>query len=120
MTLSCEHQRPIVASNAPALLVYVLYFLGYFFAIPVLAGLIIAYVKLDQCDPVMESHYRFQIRTFWIGLLYIVAAIPLCFVLVGFLLMIWWFIWTMMRIVIGGLRALENRPIVDPKSWLFG
>jgi uncharacterized membrane protein len=120
VTLSCEHQRPFVSSNTPAVLVYVLYGLGYFFAIPVVAGLIIAYVKLDECDPVMESHYRFQIRTFWIGLLYIVSAIPLCFVLIGFPLMIWWFIWSLMRIVIGGLRALEHRPIVNPRSWLFG
>jgi len=120
VTLSCEHQRPFVSNNTPAVLVYVLYGLGYFFAIPVVAGLIIAYVKLDECDPVMESHYRFQIRTFWIGLLYIVSAIPLCFVLIGFPLMIWWFIWSLMRIVIGGLRALEHRPIVNPRSWLFG
>ena len=121
MTVSCcPNQRFIASSNAPVVLVYVLYGLGYFFALPVLAGLIIAYVKLDECDPVMESHYRFQIRTFWIGLLYLVAAIPLCFVMVGFFLIIWWFVWSMTRIVIGGLRALEHRPIVNSKSWLFG
>jgi uncharacterized membrane protein len=120
MSLVCENQRPVASSNTPAVLVYVLYGLGYFFVVPVLAGLIIAYVKLDECDPVMESHYRFQIRTFWIGLLYISIATPLCLVLIGFPLMIWWFIWSLMRIVIGGLRALEHRPIVNPKSWLFG
>jgi len=75
---------PVASNNTPAVLVYVLYGLGYFLRGPVLAGLIIAYVKLDERDTVMESHYRFQIRTFWIGLLYTPIATPLCLVLIGF------------------------------------
>jgi len=28
-------------------------------------------VKIEEADPVLRSHHQFQIRTFWIGLLYL-------------------------------------------------
>ena len=121
MSITCENQRPVVASDFMLVVgIYVLYGLSYFTLFPALAGLIIAYVKLDDCHPVMQSHYRFQIRTFWIGALYVVTAIPLCMVLIGFPLLIWWTIWSFVRIIKGFLLALEREPIANPRSWLFG
>jgi uncharacterized membrane protein len=120
MSLSYESQRPIASDNTLAVAVYVLYGLGYFFLIPALIGVVIAYVKVDDADPVTQSHFRFQIRTFWIGLLYNVIGFPLCLVLIGFPIMVWWFVWSVIRIVKGGLLILENKPIANPKSWLFG
>jgi uncharacterized membrane protein len=121
MSITCENQRPVVASDFMLVVgIYVLYGLSYFTLFPALAGLIIAYVKLGDCHPVMQSHYRFQIRTFWIGVLYVVTAIPLCFVLIGFPLLLWWTIWSFVRIIKGFLLALEREPIANPRSWLFG
>ena len=74
----------------------------------------------DDIDPVLRSHYQFQIRTFWIGLLYMAIGIPLCIVLIGFPLLLWWFIWSVIRIVKGTLLATEHKPIANPSSWLFG
>src|ERR1039458_841677 len=76
-TLPSETQRPIVSDNARALIVYVLYCVGYFTMISALIGVIIAHVKVHDTDPVLRSHYQFQIRTFWIGLLYLAIGIPL-------------------------------------------
>lgn len=120
MSMSCTHPRPVFADFKLVIGIYVLYGLSFFTLLPALAGLIIAYVKLDDCDPVTESHYRFQIRTFWIGVLYVVTAIPLCFVLIGFPLLIWWNIWSLIRVIKGFLLALEREPIANPRSWLFG
>ena len=124
MSITCENaceNRPVVASDFMLVVgIYVLYGLSYFTLFPALAGLIIAYVKLGDCHPVMQSHYRFQIRTFRIGVLYVVTAIPLCFVLIGFPLLIWWTIWSFVRIFKGFLLALEREPIANPRSWLFG
>lgn len=39
-----------------------------------LIGLILAYVYRSDAPEWLASHYRFQIRTFWIGLLYIITA----------------------------------------------
>ena len=120
MAIPLENQRPIVSDHMLAVGIYLLYVAGYFFVIPALIGVIIAYVKLDDSDPVPRSHYQFQIRTFWIGLLYIAISFPLCMVLIGFPLLLWWFIWSLIRIIKGALLVTEHKPIANPKSWLFG
>jgi uncharacterized membrane protein len=120
MAVPMENQRPIVSDNMLAAGVYLLYFAGYFLVIPALIGVIIAHVKVDDIDPVLRSHYQFQIRTFWIGLLYNLIDIPLCLVLIGFPILAWWFIWSLIRIVKGTLLITEHKPIAHPTSWLFG
>ena len=120
ITLPSETERPIISSDNLAVVVYVLYCVGYFTGIAALIGVIIAYMKVDDAEPVLRSHYRFQIRTFWIGLLYLAIGIVLCVVLIGILILAWWFIWSLIRIVKGILLVNEHKPIVDPESWLFG
>jgi uncharacterized membrane protein len=120
MTVPSETQRWGVADDTLALLVYVLYGVGYFTGVSALAGVIIAHVKVDDADPLLRSHFRFQIRTFWIGLLYLAIGIPLCLVLVGFLILAWWFVWSLIRFVKGIILVSEHRPIANPTSRLFG
>ncbi|WP_283815207.1 hypothetical protein [Bradyrhizobium sp. JYMT SZCCT0180] len=40
--------------------------------------------------------------------------------LIGLPIVAWWFIWSLIRIVKGGLLSIEHKPIANPKSWLFG
>ena len=120
MTLSYESPRPIVSDNVLAVAVYLLYCGGYFTGISALIGVIIAHVKVDEADPVLQSHYQFQIRTFWIGLLYLAIGIPLCLVLIGLPILAWWLIWSLIRIIKGALLITEHKPIANPASWLFG
>ena len=120
MTLSYETQRPVVSDNIFAIVVYSLYCVGYITGISAIIGVIIAHVKVDDTDPVLRSHYRFQIRTFWIGLLYLAIGTLLFLVLIGIPILAWWFIWSLIRIVKGILLVTEHKPIVNPKSWLFG
>jgi uncharacterized membrane protein len=115
-----EIQRPIVSDNVLAVAVYLLYCVGYFTGISALIGVIIAHVKVDDTDPVLRSHYQFQIRTFWIGLLYLAIGIPLCLVLIGFPVLVWWLVWSMMRIIKGMISINESKSIANPRSWLFG
>ena len=79
-----------------------------------------AYVNRADAPEWLQTHYRFQIRTFWIGLLYLSIGIPLCLVLIGIPIMVWWFVWSMIRIVKGMLLVTEHKPIANPGSWLFG
>jgi uncharacterized membrane protein len=121
MTLPYETPRSVVSDNVLAIAVYALYFLSYFSAGTLaLIGVIIAHVKVDDADPVMQSHYRFQIRTFWYGLLYLVIGLLLSIVLIGIPVLVWWFIWSLVRVVKGTLLIIEHRPIANPMSWLFG
>ena len=112
--------QPIGPSTDIALIVYILYFLGYFTGITKIIGVIMAHVQLDSADPLLATHYRFQIRTFWIGLLYVIVGAVLSLILIGFLVLAWWFIWSLIRNIKGVLALYERRPIADPTSWWFG
>lgn len=119
MTLSSPTQRPIVSDNALVLAVYVLSGAGFFTAISALIGVIIAHVQVRDADPVLRSHCQFQIRTFWIGVLYLVVGFLLCLVLIGFLVLGWWLVWTLVRVK-GFIAVNDGKPIANPRSWLFG
>ena len=120
MTLPYQTQRSVVSDGMLALIVYVAYCLGYFTVFSALIGVIIAYVKVDDSDPMLRSHYQFQIRTFWIGLLYLAIGFPLCLALIGFPILVWWLVWSLTRIIKGMMALNENKPIANPRSWLFG
>ena len=112
---------PVTSDTTVALVIYVLYFVAYFTGITALVGVIMAHIQVGSTnDPVLVSHYRFQIRTFWVGVLYIVVGYFLIIVLIGFLILLWWFIWSLIRNIKGVLALNERRPIPDPTSWLFG
>lgn len=65
---------------------YALMFVAPFvFGLTALIGVVIAYVRRPDAPPVERSHYRYQVRTFWIGfILSMIAAVGLV-VSVGFL-----------------------------------
>ena len=129
MAVPYETQRPIVSDHTLAFGVYLLYLAGYFFVIPALIGVIIAHAMVGDSEPVLRSHYQFQIRTFWIGWLYNLIGIPLCILLIGISpwmmlvgipLLFWWLVWSMIRIHKGVVLLNAGKPIANPKSWLFG
>jgi uncharacterized membrane protein len=121
MSTNVPQPQPAVSSAQLALIVYILYFISYFTGgITALIGVIIAYVQVGQADSFLRTHYQFQIRTFWIGVLYLVIGFLLTHFLIGFIVLAWWFIWSLVRNVKGVLALNERRPIADPASWMFG
>jgi uncharacterized membrane protein len=113
-------RSPAVSNKQLALVIYVLYFVGYFTGVTLIIGVIIAHVQVGSGDPLLDSHYRFQIRTFWISVLYFIIGTILLFVLIGFLVYAWWFVWSLIRNIKGILALNEDRPIQNPYSWMFG
>jgi uncharacterized membrane protein len=74
---------------------YALYLLAFCTGVTGIVGVIIASIQQGSAGPVMRSHYTFLIRTFWIGLAWMVLAgvalgvgIPLSFILIGIPLLI--------------------------------
>jgi uncharacterized membrane protein len=112
--------KPFVSQAGLALTVYVLYIVGFVTIFTTLIGLIIAYVKIGTADEVIRTHFRFQIRTFWIGLLLFVVGWLLFYLLIGIPILIWWFIWTVVRVVKGMVLLNDRKPIKKPTSWMFG
>src|SRR6516225_8150924 len=76
-------RQSTVSGRQIALIVYILYFVSYFTGITAFIGVIIAHVQLPSAGALLNTHYRFQIRTFWIGLLYIAIGIVLTTAVVG-------------------------------------
>jgi uncharacterized membrane protein len=122
MTSTIEQTSPSTAANDKgyALAVYVLYILGFFTGITALVGVIIASVKTSSTKGLMQSHFRFQVYTFWIGLLYFVAGSILLFFYVGAAIWLWWTVWTLIRVIKGLILLNDGKPIAAPTSWLFG
>jgi uncharacterized membrane protein len=99
--------------------IYVLYLVSLAVGITAIIGLIMAYVNQSEASDWERSHYRFQIRTFWIGLLYWVLSFVLAFVLIGFLLMLVVVVWTIVRCARGLQYAGRQEPFPDPGTWGF-
>jgi uncharacterized membrane protein len=113
-------QTAVVSNYGLVLTVYILYLVGFLTGITVLVGLIIAYLQRDQTDRVSQSHFQFQIWTFWIGVLYLLVGFLTTFFGVGFLILLWWAVWTVIRCVKGLLALNMGQPIRSPNSWWFG
>ena len=93
--------------------VYVLYALSYFTGITAIIGIIINYVKNDDVAGTwLESHFRWQIRTFWFGLLWAVIGAATFFIVIGMAILSANFVWIIYRIVKGWLNLNDNKPMI--------
>ncbi|CAM5786794.1 DUF4870 family protein [Castellaniella caeni] len=92
-------------------LVYILQAVGMFLGgLPILVGIIINYVKRDDVRGTLwESHFRWQIRTFWFSLLWTVVGFVLMFVVVGWLVLVANTVWTIYRAVKGWLYLNDGK-----------
>jgi uncharacterized membrane protein len=92
--------------------VYALQALGFLNGITWIVAVIINYVKKDDVAGTwLESHVRWQIRTFWFGLLWGVIGGVLTLVLIGFVVLFADAVWIIYRIAKGWLNLAENRPM---------
>lgn len=75
-----------------------------------LAGVIINYVKLDEVRGTwIEPHFRWQIRTFWIGLLWLVIGTITLMIIIGWFILLGMAIWVIYRIVKGALALNDGK-----------
>lgn len=95
-------------------------------------GVIIAHLRLGRGAAWLDTHLRFLIRTFWLGVLAAMVALllwqaagrigisPLYAWSFGYLFFTVAIIWLMARCAVGIHRLTSNLAIDAPKSWLFG
>ncbi len=93
-------------------LVYILYALSYFTGVTAIVGIIINNVKKEEVAGTwLESHFRWQMRTFWFGLLWAVVGLLTIFLLIGFAVLFANFCWIIYRIVKGWLNLNDGKPM---------
>jgi uncharacterized membrane protein len=85
---------------------------------PSIIAVILNYVKRsDARGSWLESHFRWQIRTFWFGLLWVALCVLLVVLTLGIGLIVVWLplavvtIWFIYRIVRGWLRLGARQPM---------
>ena len=93
-------------------LVYILQALSFVFVITAVAGIIINYIKQDDVrDSWLESHFEWQKRTFWYGLLWTVISV------LSFLVFIQWIVfpvvavWLVYRVAKGWIYLVDGKEL---------
>jgi uncharacterized membrane protein len=93
---------------------------AFLFGWPSIIAVVINYVKRSEVRGTwLESHFRWQIRTFWYALLWativVLVSLPLTLVLIGFATWVVGLfalgVWAIYRVVRGWLALNERRPI---------
>lgn len=82
-------------------------------------GVVIAYMNKDDAPAWLQTHYQFQIRTFWIGLLLMLAGGLLWMLGIGAFILLFWVIWLIVRCVKGIKYLDQHQPHPNPTTWLF-
>ena len=107
------------AEGEGARIVYILYLVSLIFGVTSIIGVVMAYLYRADAPEWVASHYRFQIRTFWIGLLYAFVSVLTAIVIIGLLFGAFTFIWWIIRSV-KGLKSLSAGAAYErPATWLW-
>ncbi|QJQ96142.1 MULTISPECIES: DUF4870 domain-containing protein [Halomonadaceae] len=102
-----------------AMVVYGLYLASFLVGFTSLIGVVIAYLYRGKGPEWLDEHYRYQIRTFWIGLLYGFISLVLSLFGIGLLLMVALAVWLVVRCVKGFKGLQEKRAPSNVDTWLI-
>lgn len=100
--------------------VYLLYLCSLLLGVTAIIGVVVAYIYDGDGPEWLRSHYRFQIRTFWIGLLFVTICVVTSLILIGYFLGFVLALWLIVRCVRGLKYASQGSPYPNPASWAFG
>jgi uncharacterized membrane protein len=93
-------------------LVYGLQAASMLVGVTLFAGVIVNYLRREQAAGTwLESHFTWQIRTFWWSLAWGVLGIATTIVVVGIFILIGSGVWFVYRIVRGWIELNEGRPM---------
>jgi uncharacterized membrane protein len=96
--------------------IYALYAASFLVGITALVGLLLNYLKRDAVAGTwLDSHFRWQIRTFWIGLGLVLVGLITSFVLIGLPILLATAVWVIYRLVVGLLALNDHKAIAEGK-----
>ena len=94
------------------MVIYALQAASFVIGITALVAVIMNYIKKEEVAGTwLESHFRWQIRTFWFGLLWSIIGFITSFILIGFVVLLVDALWIIYRIVKGWLNLSDNKPM---------
>ncbi len=98
---------------------YVMLLVSIGIGVTAIVAAVLAYICRGRLGGWIDSHYRFQITTFWMGLLYTVVATLLTPLGIGLLLYPLIVVWLVVRSAKGLQRVSRREPIDNPATWLW-
>ena len=93
-------------------IIYFLYAASLIIGVTAIVAIIMNYIKRDEVAGTwLESHFRWQIRTFWFSLMWGFIGGLTMIIGIGVLVLIVAGIWAIYRIVKGMLNFYDNKPM---------
>ncbi len=90
--------------------VYALQAVSFFIGLSFIAAIIVNYIKQPRVAGTwLESHFRWQMRTFWFSVLWSIIGLVLIFVLIGYLVLAVDALWVVYRIVRGWINLSAGK-----------
>lgn len=95
--------------------IYALYAASFLVGITAIVAIVMNYIKRDEMSGTfLESHFRWQIRTFWFGMLWIAIGVASFLIVIGWFILIANGVWIIYRMARGWLRLNDNLPMYVP------
>ena len=95
-----------------ALLMYVLQAIGFLIGLTWIVGVVINYLRIDDVrNTWLETHFNWQLRTFWLGLAGMGVAWLLMVVKIGVLIGFAVTVWAIYRVAKGWLAFNDRKPM---------
>jgi uncharacterized membrane protein len=102
----------VQSARTLTLVIYILYAVGMFAGLPTVIAIIINHVKAgDTAGTIYRSHFSWQMRTFWWGLLWTCIGAITAWIGVGLLVLGINWIWVVYRLVRGFLNWNDGKPM---------
>jgi uncharacterized membrane protein len=96
------------------MIVYALQAASFFLGLTLFIAVIINYVKKEDVRGTwLESHFRWQIRTFWFSLLWSLIGVLTFVAVIGYFILIADMLWLIYRIVKGWLHLADGKTMYD-------
>lgn len=113
--------RVINGDSGKTKIIYYLYLAGLVFGITGLIGVVMAYLERGDEDTPdwIKSHCTWQIRTFWIGALFLFTGVLLALVIVGYFILLFWVVWLIVRTMKGMKMLDKKKPVENVSGWMF-
>ena len=111
---SGKSSEELASLKQVTMVIYALQGLGFLTGgVTAIIAIVINYVKReDVTGTIYQSHFDWQIRTFWWGLLWGAIGTLLVLVVVGFAVLFVAWVWTVYRVVKGWLKLTEGKPVM--------
>jgi uncharacterized membrane protein len=112
MDIAPGSDEKIASLKTLSTVIYALYALSLFFGVTAIVAIVLNYIKREEVQGTwLESHFSWQIRTFWWGLVWLVVGAITWIILIGWAVWGVACIWFIYRIAKGWLNLNDNKPM---------